>query len=54
MSFPLISAKARNVFTAAKYPTLAAYTERLENEPVYLQSIGVIEKASGQKFEATM
>jgi len=54
MSFPLISAKARNVFSSTKYPTLAAYTERLEHEPVYLQSISVIEEKSGYAFQASM
>ena len=52
MSFPLIVAKDR--FKDGKYPKLKAYTEKLEKEEGYLRSTKVIEKVTGEPFQAML
>ena len=50
MSFPLIAAKSKGMFTKATHPNLYAYVERLEAQERYQSSIKKAEELTGEKF----
>jgi glutathione S-transferase len=52
LSFPLIAAKGTG-FSKEKYPTLWAFTERLEKEKGYEKAVEKIVQIEG-KFEASL
>lgn len=53
LSFPLIAGGKRTGLSKEKFPKLAAYIERLENEPGYKKAADKIIELDG-KFEATL
>jgi glutathione S-transferase len=53
LSFPLIAGGKRTGLSKEKFPKLAAYVERLENEPGYKKAADKIIELDG-KFEATL
>lgn len=53
LSFPLIAGGKRTGLSKEKFPKLAAYVERLENEPGYKKAADKIIELDG-KFEASL
>lgn len=51
MIFPLEMAAQRAGLTKAKYPTIAAWIERMRSREAYKKSVQRIEKDSGEKYD---
>lgn len=53
MSFPLLSSVDRggDQFDVTQYPKIKAYTDKVQQQPLYQSSIKKVEEATGQEYE---
>jgi glutathione S-transferase len=50
LSFPLLAARDRKLFSTTTYPKLTAYTKKIETQEGYLRSIKKAEELTGEKY----